>query len=93
MSFIEVIGGRPLSGEIKVQGSKNAALPLLAAAVLHRGESRIKNCPGIRDIGNMEVLLGQFGCRTRREERTLIIDASDVEDGIVTGAEVKRTRA
>ncbi|HIU68256.1 MAG TPA: UDP-N-acetylglucosamine 1-carboxyvinyltransferase [Candidatus Caccomorpha excrementavium] len=93
MSFIEVIGGRPLSGEIKVQGSKNAALPLLAAAVLHRGESRIKNCPGIRDIGNMEVLLGQFGCRTRREERTLIIDASDVADGIVTGAEVKRTRA
>ncbi len=93
MSLIEVTGGRPLSGEITVQGSKNAALPLLAAAVLHRGESRIGNCPRIRDVCNMETLLGQLGCKTRREGRTLVIDASGVADGVVTGAEVKRTRA
>ncbi|MEG2297274.1 MAG: UDP-N-acetylglucosamine 1-carboxyvinyltransferase, partial [Clostridium sp.] len=45
MSMIEVHGLRPLKGEINVQGSKNAVLPMMAAAVLNHGTTIIHNVP------------------------------------------------
>ena len=49
MSAIRVTGLLPLEGEISIQGSKNAVLPMMAAALLHRGLTVLTNVPKIRD--------------------------------------------
>lgn len=48
MAEIEIVGGGPLRGELSVQGSKNAVLPMMAAAVLNQGVTVIEHVPGIR---------------------------------------------
>lgn len=78
MAFIEVIGGRHLHGEINVQGSKNAVLPILAASILHNGITRIKNCPKIIDVYHMIKLLESIGCIVTWEQGGLTIDATDI---------------
>ena len=49
MQKLVIDGGRPLSGKIKVQGAKNAVLPVLAACTLCSGEIMLSNCPCISD--------------------------------------------
>ena len=50
MDAIQIYGGNPLKGEVKIQGSKNAVLPVLAAALLINGACEIENCPIISDV-------------------------------------------
>ena len=50
MSVIQIEGGHPLNGELVIQGSKNAVLPVMAAAVLHNGITVIENVPRIQDV-------------------------------------------
>ncbi|MDO5293366.1 MAG: UDP-N-acetylglucosamine 1-carboxyvinyltransferase [bacterium] len=78
MAFIEVIGGRHLQGEIPIQGSKNAVLPILAASILHNGITRIKNCPKIIDVYHMIKLLESIGCIVTWEQDGLTIDATEM---------------
>ncbi len=63
MDSIHVHGGICLQGKVKVQGSKNAALPILAATLLTRGTNVIHNCPKIADVYLMLHLLDSLGCR------------------------------
>lgn len=62
MESFEITGGIPLSGEVQVQGSKNAALPILAATVLVEGTTVLYNCPRIIDIMYMVQILRHLGC-------------------------------
>ena len=57
MEYIEIDGGRELSGEIILSGSKNAALPILASTILYDKEVIIKNLPRVKDIDTMINLL------------------------------------
>ena len=50
MSYLEIRGGVPLSGRLRVQGAKNSVLPILAAALLAPGQSTIHNCPALSDV-------------------------------------------
>ncbi|MFR8337501.1 MAG: hypothetical protein ACLVAW_12935 [Eisenbergiella massiliensis] len=50
MKSIYISGNAPLYGEVTIQGSKNAALPIMAAALLIPGISVLKNCPRIADV-------------------------------------------
>ena len=80
MSSIIVHGGHPITGEMKIQGSKNAALPILAASILIHGITVIKHCPKITDVFCMIEILKQLGCQISWEEgSTLIIDSSSIE--------------
>lgn len=76
MSSIRVEGNRELCGRIKVQGSKNAALPILAATILIPGITILENCPAIKDVDLMLKLLESMGCHTERNGGQLKIDAS-----------------
>lgn len=76
MGCIYVSGGNTLYGETRIQGSKNAVLPLMAAAVLHRGITVIHNCPEILDVDCMRNILEELGCKTKLEHHTLQIDAT-----------------
>ncbi|MFM2153436.1 MAG: hypothetical protein RL199_1871, partial [Pseudomonadota bacterium] len=67
MDAIEIRGGRPLHGEVEVSGSKNAALPMLAAALLAEGTHELGNVPGLADIGTTGKLLRHMGATFERD--------------------------
>ncbi len=76
MSAFVVQGGRRLEGSVQVHGAKNSVLPILAASLLSGGECVIKNCPRLSDVAASVEILRHLGCRVRREEDAVIVDAS-----------------
>ena len=62
MDTFVIDGGRRLSGRVRINGSKNAALPLLAAALLTDQPVKLREVPNLADIRNMLKLLGELGC-------------------------------
>ena len=63
MDKLVIEGGRPLAGEVRVSGAKNAALPILCASLLTREPLSIANLPRLNDVRTMESLLSQMGVR------------------------------
>ncbi|MCT4545364.1 MAG: UDP-N-acetylglucosamine 1-carboxyvinyltransferase [Vallitalea sp.] len=86
-------GGYSLNGEIKVQGSKNAVLPLLAATVLNEGKTYFYNCPKILDVYNMLNILKSIGCVIKWEDDVLIIDSSVITTHVIPEKYVQRMRS
>ena len=78
MSVFLIDGGKALSGEVRIQGSKNSALPVLAATIVSRGECIIHNCPRLSDVDSSLAILRYIGCSARREGHTLVIDTGSV---------------
>lgn len=76
---IRVDGGVSLQGKVRIQGSKNACLPVMAATLLTNGESRICNCPKISDVFRMKQLLGSMGCIIREDNNGITIDTRNVQ--------------
>ncbi len=76
MKKLIINGDKVLSGSVALQGSKNSALPILAATVLIDGISVIHNCPDLSDITAALKILEHIGCRIKREGHTVIVDAS-----------------
>ena len=66
MDKIIVEGGVALRGEVQVSGAKNAALPILAAALLAEGEHVVANVPDLADVRTMGRLLSSMGCEVSR---------------------------
>ncbi|MHB8128659.1 MAG: UDP-N-acetylglucosamine 1-carboxyvinyltransferase [Mobilitalea sp.] len=93
MSSIEVIGGEQLKGEIKIQGSKNAALPVIAATILNKGITILKNCPKILDVFHMIKILEELGCKTSWDGNTLMVDSSNVTSTSVSEESVSKMRS
>jgi UDP-N-acetylglucosamine 1-carboxyvinyltransferase len=67
MQFFEVVGGHRLKGTIDISGSKNAALPIMAASILCEGETILRNVPDLADVRQMVVLLNRLGVKTERD--------------------------
>ncbi|MEZ4376287.1 MAG: UDP-N-acetylglucosamine 1-carboxyvinyltransferase [Polyangiaceae bacterium] len=61
MDAIQIRGGRPLNGRIRISGAKNAALPILCATLLSDGQSKLRNVPALRDIDTTAALLRFLG--------------------------------
>ena len=76
MAKIEVEGMHRLKGEVDVQGSKNAVLPILSACVLNEGETILHGCPKIKDVFSMLEALEGAGAKVNWEGSTLIINTS-----------------
>ena len=76
MNCFRIAGGIPLNGEVVIQGSKNAALPIMAATILTDGVTILHRCPRIKDVFLMQHLLESMGCRMRWEQDTLSIDTT-----------------
>ena len=75
-SFI-VNGGRRLSGRLNVQGSKNSALPILAATFLVKGKNVVHNVPDLSDTRCTIKILRALGCDVVREGDTVIVDSEN----------------
>lgn len=78
MSMLVVEGGKRLEGGVYVHGAKNAALPILAATILGRGVSIIRNCPDISDVDAAVNILNYLGCRAFRNGDDLVVDSSGI---------------
>ena len=75
-----IIEGRcALEGTLAVQGAKNSVLPLLAATLLHPGQSVLKRCPRLSDVDASIRILRHLGCRAEWEGDDLVVDASSVK--------------
>ena len=77
---IHIRGGNALFGETTIQGSKNAVLPVMAAALLINDVCTIENCPRIQDVEHMKNLLQSLGCKVKRSNRAITVDASCLTD-------------
>ncbi len=78
MDAVRIYGGKSLSGETRIQGSKNASLPILAATLLIDGICEIENCPDISDVYHMLRLLESLGCRITKEKNKIRVDTGGV---------------
>lgn len=92
MSRIMIEGGNPLRGELTIQGSKNAVLPILAASLLVEGKTVLIGCPRITDVQEMLLLMQQLGCRTEENTESVCIDASDLCSAEVTDQSTSNSR-
>ena len=80
MDKLIIAGGRPLSGEIRISGAKNAALPVLIASLLTPDPLRVSNIPHLHDITTTLELLGQLGVLVQVDEKMVIeADAAHVD--------------
>jgi UDP-N-acetylglucosamine 1-carboxyvinyltransferase len=93
VSSIKVIGGGKLKGETRIQGSKNAALPIIAATVLNKGVTILRNCPKILDVFYMINVLKELGCVTTWEGNTLIVDTTTISSSKVSESSVQKMRS
>ncbi len=76
MEKLVINGGRAIDGKVELQGSKNSALPILAAALAVDGTSVIHNCPKLTDVSAAIKILEHTGCKVKREGHTVIVDSS-----------------
>src|SRR6476619_2650085 len=92
MDKILIHGGRPLSGSIKISGSKNSALPILAATLLTREPCTLHRVPDLSDTNYMLQILTHLGASVERASGTVSITAEKVE-AIAPYDVVRRMRA
>lgn len=92
MQKFRIQGGGPLSGEVSISGAKNAALPILFAALLAEEPVEIANVPKLRDIDTTMELLSRLGVKVSRNG-SVHIDASDVNEFCAPYDLVKTMRA
>lgn len=71
-------GGHKLEGVVSISGSKNAALPIIAATILNGGISIIENCPNIHDVQMMFTILEELGANVQKNGDKIIIDTSNI---------------
>src|SRR6266436_1731330 len=92
MDKIRIHGGRPLSGSIKISGSKNSALPILAATLLTREPCTIRRVPDLSDTHYMLQILKHLGAEVERASGTVTVAAVKI-DSIAPYDVVRRMRA
>ena len=94
MDKLVIQGGVALSGEVKVSGAKNAALPILCASILTPETLRVQNLPHLRDVTTMLTLLGQMGVEVSLDEKLGVsLTAGKIDQCIAPYELVKTMRA
>src|SRR5436190_23263367 len=92
MDKIRIHGGHPLSGSIKISGSKNSALPILAATLLTKDPCTIRRVPDLSDTNYMLQILKHLGAEVERASGTVTVAAAKI-DSIAPYDVVRRMRA
>ena len=93
MDKLLITGNGPLSGEVRISGAKNAALPSLAASILCSETLRLTNLPMVRDIETMSRLLAELGLRVESGHEEVAIDGSGISSHTAPYQLVKTMRA
>lgn len=93
MDKFVIKGGRKLSGNVKVSGSKNSSLALMPASILASGKSILKNTPELNDVFTMSKLLRHLGAQINFNNEILEIDSSGINEFTAPYEHVKKMRA
>jgi UDP-N-acetylglucosamine 1-carboxyvinyltransferase len=94
MDKLHIEGGRPLQGEVRVSGAKNASLPILAAGLLAHEPVSIGNVPHLQDVTTMIELLGRMGATVTVDERMQVeVDSRSLDKPVAPYDLVKTMRA
>jgi UDP-N-acetylglucosamine 1-carboxyvinyltransferase len=93
MQKLEVFGANKLKGQIKISGSKNASLPILAATLLSKKKLLLKNLPRVKDIETMVSLLQSLGSKIKFNKNNLVIDNIKQTKSFASYSLVKTMRA
>jgi UDP-N-acetylglucosamine 1-carboxyvinyltransferase len=78
MDKIMVEGGRPLKGQVRISGAKNAALPILVSSLLAEGANTYSNVPDLKDIESIKELLSNLGAHAETQGNTVYIDTGRI---------------
>ena len=94
MDKLQIHGGVPLEGEVRISGAKNATLPILAACLLADGPVIVSNVPHLQDVTTMIELLGRMGVSVTVDEKMRVeVDASTIRERVAPYQLVKTMRA
>ena len=86
-------GGKRLNGRIKVQGAKNAVLPILAASIINGGKNVIHNCPKLRDVEKTIEVLRALGCRVIPLGNTMVVDSGPMDGFVIEESLMRQMRS
>jgi UDP-N-acetylglucosamine 1-carboxyvinyltransferase len=94
MDKLQIHGGIPLEGEVRISGAKNAALPILAATLLAEGTASVGNVPHLRDVTTMIELLGRMGVSVTLDDKMRVeVDAGTIRECVAPYDLVRTMRA
>jgi UDP-N-acetylglucosamine 1-carboxyvinyltransferase len=94
MDKLAIVGGKPLDGEVRISGAKNAALPILAATLLADGQVTLGNVPKLNDIATTLKLLKRMGVAAEhRDDGSVTVDSGGIKETIAPYELVKTMRA
>ncbi|UCG66076.1 MAG: UDP-N-acetylglucosamine 1-carboxyvinyltransferase [Deltaproteobacteria bacterium] len=93
MDKIIIEGGTPLTGEVTLSGSKNAALPILSACVLTGGWHTLHNIPALRDIWTIKKILSNLGVVFEEDGQTLRVNSDNLKSHVAPYQLVRTMRA
>jgi UDP-N-acetylglucosamine 1-carboxyvinyltransferase len=93
MDKLRIRGGRPLAGEVTVSGAKNAALPIMCAALLTAEPLRLSNVPRLMDVATMAKLLARMGVGIERGDAQTTLQARAIVDPTASYELVRTMRA
>lgn len=79
-SVIRMKGGIPLYGSVQIQGSKNIALPIIAASILVNGKCTLSGCPDITDVDSMFRLIESAGAIVCKNENQIYVNAENINE-------------
>ena len=88
-----IIGGRRLEGDVRVDGSKNSILPVLAATIISGKESVIHNVPELKDVDLLIGLLRTIGCRCFFENNTIVVKSNSQLNTFIPEKPVREMRS
>jgi len=93
MDYLQLQGVQSISGDIKISGAKNAALPLIAMTILAKNNVEISNLPDVADINTLLKLLSNLGANCDKDQNSVKIDTSKLNQTKATYDIVKTMRA
>ena len=94
MEYLEIVGGKKLSGEVVISGAKNAALPLIALSILAKNDLVISNLPNVVDIKTLIKLLENLGAKTEfLDNHCIKINTNSINSTKATYDIVRKMRA
>jgi len=93
MEKLVIVGNHQLKGEVQISGAKNAVLPIMAAALLSAGETKINRVPDLRDTRTMAKLLEMIGVQIQFTDGKMMIDATSIDKPVAPYDLVNKMRA
>ncbi len=93
MTYLEITGNQKLSGDVKISGAKNSALPLLASTILSKNVVKITNMPLVVDVRTLLKLLGNLGASYEFSNSDVTIDSTSINSTKANYDIVRQMRA